>query len=203
LTAFECHDDSKRAGRGLYDEGTPSISPHEEDAMSYYGTFESPVGAVYIGGSDEGIHRVDFVGDADEEARFLVRLERDSGSAPREDSSAAGSAVEQLRTYFAGERFAFEMPLAPKGTAFQQTVWMALRDIPYGSTTSYGAIAQKIGRPSASRAVGMANGRNPLGIVVPCHRVIGSSGALTGYGGGLHRKEWLLAHEARAPLCEG
>jgi methylated-DNA-[protein]-cysteine S-methyltransferase len=170
--------------------------------MSYYGIFESPVGAVYIGGSDEGIHRVDFVGDAGEEARFFERLERDSGSAPREDASVARFAMEELRAYFAGERFAFEMTLAPKGTAFQQTVWMALRDIPYGSTTSYGAIATKIGRPSASRAVGMANGRNPLGIVVPCHRVIGSSGALTGYGGGLHRKEWLLAHEARAPLCE-
>jgi methylated-DNA-[protein]-cysteine S-methyltransferase len=94
------------------------------------------------------------------------------------------------------------MPLAPKGTPFQQMVWLALCDIPYGTTTSYGAIARAIGRPSSSRAVGMAIGRNAIGIVVPCHRVVGSTGALTGYGGGLHRKEWLLAHEARPALCD-
>lgn len=165
--------------------------------MSYYDTIESPAGAVYIGGSDEGIHRIYFVGEVDEEARFLERLQRDSGSVPHKDPAATRAAIEELRAYFAGERFEFEMPLAPKGTPFQQLVWRALREIPYGKTTSYGAIARQIGRPSGSRAVGMANGRNPISIVVPCHRVIGSTGALTGYGGGLHRKEWLLAMESR------
>ncbi len=170
--------------------------------MSYYDTIESPAGAVYIGGSDEGIHRIYFVGDVDEEARFLERLERDSGSVPHEDPAATRAAVEELRAYFAGDRFEFEMPLAPKGTPFQQRVWLALREIPYGKTTSYGAIAKQIGRPTGSRAVGMANGRNPISIVVPCHRVIGSTGALTGYGGGLYRKEWLLAMESRPMRLE-
>lgn len=163
--------------------------------MSYYDIVESPVGAVYIGGSDEGIHRVDFVAGADEERRFLGLLERNSGAVPHADPLAARAAVEELRAYFAGERFEFGLPLAPKGTPFQQTVWRALCDIPYGTTVSYGAVARSIGRPSASRAVGMANSRNPIGIVVPCHRVIGSGGALTGYAGGLDRKRWLLAHE--------
>ena len=168
--------------------------------MSYYDIVESPVGAVYVGGSDEGIHRVDFVANASEERRFLGRLERDSGAAPHADPLAARAAVEELRAYFAGERFEFGLPLAPKGTPFQQAVWLALRDIPYGTTSSYGAVARSIGRPSASRAVGMANSRNPIGIVVPCHRVIGSGGALTGYAGGLDRKRWLLAHEARLSM---
>jgi methylated-DNA-[protein]-cysteine S-methyltransferase len=164
--------------------------------MSYYDILESPIGAVYVGGSERGIHRVDFVNDTYEETRFLERLERDSGSVPQEDPQAARAAIEQLREYFAGERSEFDLPLAPGGTAFQQRVWQALRTIPYGTTTSYGAIARAIGRPTASRAVGMANGRNPIGIVVPCHRVVGSTGALTGYGGGIERKEWLIAHEA-------
>jgi methylated-DNA-[protein]-cysteine S-methyltransferase len=165
--------------------------------MSYYDILECPVGAVYIGGSEAGIHRIDFVGDASEESRYLERLERESGSVPQEDPRAARVAVEQLREYFAGERLEFDLPLAPRGTPFQLEVWQALRTIPYGATTSYGAIARAIGRPSGFRAVGMANGRNPISIVVPCHRVIGASGALTGYGGGLDRKEWLLALEAR------
>jgi len=165
--------------------------------MSYYDILESPVGAVYVGGSDEGIHRVDFVSDADQETRFLERLERDSGSVPQEDRHAARQAVEELRAYFAGERFEFDLPLAPRGTSFQLQVWQALRTIPYGRTTSYGAIAREIGRPSGPRAVGLATGRNPIGIIVPCHRVVGSTGALTGYAGGIERKEWLLALEAR------
>jgi methylated-DNA-[protein]-cysteine S-methyltransferase len=165
--------------------------------MSYYDILESPVGAVYIGGSHAGVHRVDFVGDTHEESRFLERLERDSGSVPQEDPRAARVAVEQLREYFAGERLEFDLSLAPRGTPFQLEVWGALRTIPYGTTTSYGAIAKAIGRPSGPRAVGMANGRNPIAVIVPCHRVIGSSGALTGYGGGLDRKEWLLGLEAR------
>ncbi|MEJ7604322.1 MAG: methylated-DNA--[protein]-cysteine S-methyltransferase [Kofleriaceae bacterium] len=103
----------------------------------------------------------------------------------------------QLAEYFAGERRVFELPIAPRGTGFQERVWHALTTISYGETWSYGALAHAIGRPSASRAVGTANGRNPISIIVPCHRVIAASGELTGYAGGLPAKQWLLAHEAR------
>ncbi|MCZ7415084.1 MULTISPECIES: methylated-DNA--[protein]-cysteine S-methyltransferase [unclassified Streptomyces] len=103
----------------------------------------------------------------------------------------------QLGEYFAGERTAFSLPLALEGTPFQRTVWAALCEIPYGETVSYGELAEHIGRPTASRAVGMANGRNPVGIIVPCHRVVGASGSLTGYGGGLDRKLHLLDFERR------
>ena len=105
--------------------------------------------------------------------------------------------AEQLREYFAGERRAFDVEMAAKGTPFQQLVWGALLDIPYGALCSYGDVARTIGRPAASRAVGAANGRNPIAIIVPCHRVIGSTGQLTGYGGGLPTKQWLLAHEQK------
>ena len=105
-------------------------------------------------------------------------------------------AVEELREYFAGERREFTLPLAPAGTPFQQQVWAALREIPYGATCSYGRIAGRIGRPKACRAVGMANNRNPIAIVVPCHRVVGASGALVGYAAGLEVKEKLLALES-------
>jgi methylated-DNA-[protein]-cysteine S-methyltransferase len=104
-------------------------------------------------------------------------------------------AREQLAAWFAGERTDFDLPLRPAGTPFQLAVWRELRAIPYGETRSYGQIAARLGRPSASRAVGAANGANPISVVVPCHRVIGASGALTGYGGGMERKRWLLAHE--------
>ena len=103
--------------------------------------------------------------------------------------------AQQLAEYFAGARTEFELELAPEGTPFQQLVWRALRAIPYGATVSYGHVANAIGRPAASRAVGAANGRNPIAIIVPCHRVIGASGALTGYGGGLPAKQFLLEHE--------
>ncbi len=103
--------------------------------------------------------------------------------------------VAQLEAYFAGTLSRFEMPLATDGTDFQRRVWAALQEIPYGETISYGELAQYVGKPGASRAVGLANGRNPIGIVIPCHRVIGADGSLTGYGGGLERKVWLLDHE--------
>ena len=106
-------------------------------------------------------------------------------------------AASQLAGYFAGERTGFELPLDPDGTGFQLRVWAALRDIGYGETISYGELARRIGAPSAARAVGLANGRNPISIIVPCHRVIGADGSLTGYGGGLDRKRFLLALEQR------
>ncbi|MGH8827354.1 MAG: methylated-DNA--[protein]-cysteine S-methyltransferase, partial [Jiangellaceae bacterium] len=114
----------------------------------------------------------------------------------RDDERFAEARV-QLGAYFVGELQRFELPLNPTGTAFQQGVWAALRTIPYGETRSYGEIAEQIGRPGTARAVGLANGRNPLSVVVPCHRVVGASGSLTGYGGGIERKRLLLDLEAR------
>lgn len=112
----------------------------------------------------------------------------------REDAQFV-EARAQLTAYFAGELRAFDLELMPAGSPFQLAVWRALTDIPYGVTTSYGEIANRLDRPSASRAVGAANGANPIPIIVPCHRVIGASGALTGFGGGIETKRWLLAHE--------
>lgn len=108
------------------------------------------------------------------------------------DGTAFTEAARQLEEYFAGRRTSFDLPLAPRGTAFQLEVWQALREIPYGETASYGELADRIGQPKAVRAVGAANGRNPISIVVPCHRVIGAGGALTGYGGGIERKRYLI-----------
>lgn len=113
----------------------------------------------------------------------------------RRDDSAFKSVCEQLAAYFRGELRDFEFPLRMAGTPFQRLVWEGLRAIPYGSTVSYADLALRIGRPGASRAVGSANGRNPIAIVVPCHRVIAADGSLGGYGGGLDRKDWLLEHE--------
>lgn len=111
-------------------------------------------------------------------------------------------AAEQLAAYFAGDLTSFDIELAMVGTPFQQRVWAALCEIPYGETASYGELAQSLGQPGASRAVGLANGKNPIGVIVPCHRVVGANGSLTGYGGGLDRKRWLLDFEqgARRPL---
>jgi methylated-DNA-[protein]-cysteine S-methyltransferase len=103
----------------------------------------------------------------------------------------------QLKEYFAGTRREFELPLKMRGTEFQQRVWQELTKIPFGTTWSYGQLAKRLGNPNGSRAVGLANGRNPIAVIVPCHRVIGADGSLTGFGGGLDRKEWLLSHEGR------
>lgn len=130
----------------------------------------------------------------------LVAILMDGHRRPPVPESAWGERVDdalpdatrQLEEYFAGKRQAFDLPLAPSGTEFQRRVWAALTEIPYGETRSYGQIATAIGQPGASRAVGMANGRNPVSIVVPCHRVVGASGSLTGYAGGPERKQFLL-----------
>jgi methylated-DNA-[protein]-cysteine S-methyltransferase len=119
-----------------------------------------------------------------------------SGTDWREDDAPFRDAIEQLGEYFGGERTNFTLRLRMDGTPFQRLAWEALLTIPFGGTISYAEQARRIGRPGAARAVGAANGRNPIAIVVPCHRVIGSSGTLTGYGGGLPLKEWLLNHEA-------
>jgi methylated-DNA-[protein]-cysteine S-methyltransferase len=148
---------------------------------------ETPLGTLLLVRDEAGLKSVDF-------------FDGPSG-APSTDTLLLDAAA-QLQAYFAGKLERFELPLSPQGTKFQRRVWSAVAAIPYGTTTTYSAIAAELGMPAASRAVGAANGRNPLAIVVPCHRVIGASGALTGYGGGLHRKRALLELEgaARAPL---
>jgi methylated-DNA-[protein]-cysteine S-methyltransferase len=131
----------------------------------------------------------------------ITRYEPDAGSlgpAVASDSDPVlAAAARQLDAYFDGELTSFDLPLTLDGSRFQRSVWAALQDIPYGETISYGELARRIGQPSASRAVGLANGRNPVSIVVPCHRVIGADGSLTGYGGGMDRKRFLLALEQR------
>lgn len=127
----------------------------------------------------------------------------DTAGWKRDDAFFAG-VRDQLIAYFAGRLTAFDVKLAPEGTGFQQRVWRALREIPLGQTTTYGALASHLGAPTASRAVGTANGRNPISLIVPCHRVVGTDGALTGYAGGLELKQWLLDHEATtARRCAG
>jgi methylated-DNA-[protein]-cysteine S-methyltransferase len=111
------------------------------------------------------------------------------------DAGVFAETARQLKEYFAGQRRVFDLPVAFHGTPFQQRVWAALREIPYGETVSYGRLAEELGRPTAARAVGLANGKNPISVIVPCHRVVGSTGDLTGYGGGLERKRYLLDFE--------
>lgn len=148
---------------------------------------ESPIGDILIEGDDDSITRLGRIGGGyDSEA--WVSVDR---------FAAIKEAAQQLDAYWSGELFDFDLSLTPGGTPFQNKVWTALRTIPYGKTASYGDIARKIGSPTASRAVGAANGRNPIAIVVPCHRVIGANGTLTGYAGGLDMKRELLAHESR------
>ena len=160
-----------------------------------YTVIDSPVGELRLRGRADGTL----------EALSMSPWRRvDDVSTATRDDDAFAEAVQQLGEYFDGARTQFALHLAPRGTEFQQAVWRILREIPYGATTTYGAIARQLGRPDASRAVGAANGSNPIGIVIPCHRVVGADGRLTGYGGGLPRKRWLLEHEVRyAPLAMG
>ena len=153
--------------------------------------YDSPVGALMLAATDAGIHAVEFP-----ENRHPVKRDDEwrEGTHPLLDA-----AMRQLDGYFAGTRRTFELPLAPRGTPFQLQVWEALRAIPFGATWSYARLAQAIGNPSAMRAVGAANGRNPIPIIVPCHRVIGANGTLTGFGGGLPTKEFLLRLEGAMP----
>lgn len=156
--------------------------------------FASPLGGVLlVHDRDDRLRALDFE-DYETRMRRLLRLHY--GRVELSRGSAPPSTANALRAYFAGEFAALDaVPIATGGTPFQRDVWAALRDIPPGETTSYGSLAARIARPTGVRAVGLANGANPIAIVVPCHRVIGASGALTGFGGGLHRKQWLLEHE--------
>lgn len=153
----------------------------------HYTCMESPVGPLLLAAGESGLHQIVFAGGkrAKPNPEWL------------EDAKPLRETMKQLRAYFAGELKEFDVPLVPEGTVFQRSVWSKLCDISYGETISYGELARRIGNPKASRAVGLANGQNPIPIIIPCHRVIGSNGKLTGYGGGLPIKEKLLALEQR------
>ncbi|XKE46157.1 methylated-DNA--[protein]-cysteine S-methyltransferase [Halomonas organivorans] len=153
-----------------------------DHALDYYRPPESEaLGLIRLTANDTGLTEIAFVMEEDEPAR---------------PSALTDHAKTQLEEYFVGSRHSFELPLAPEGTDFQRRVWQALSTIPFGETRCYAEIAEQLGCKGGQRAVGAANGKNPLAIVVPCHRVIGSDGRLTGYAAGIGRKQWLLAHEA-------
>jgi methylated-DNA-[protein]-cysteine S-methyltransferase len=153
--------------------------------MIHFRTIDSPIGLLTLAGRGEVLAHLRMVDQTYEPTR----------TGWSEDPTAFDGAVDQLQAYFAGELTEFELELDMQGTEFQRRVWQALRTIPFGETRSYGEIAAQVGAPGAARAVGLANGHNPIAIIVPCHRVIGASGNLTGYGGGLDRKRSLLALE--------
>ena len=155
----------------------------------FYDYLDSSIGPLLIAGDNSGLRRIEF--PLRGKRGKPVKPEPDWEKNPRELREAA----KQLKDYFAGKRTRFDLKLAPEGTDFQRQVWKALRTIPYGKTISYGELAGKIGNPKAVRAVGGANGKNPIPIVIPCHRVIGADGSLTGFGGGLETKVALLALE--------
>ena len=156
---------------------------------------DSPVGELRLIAGDGGLRAV--LWGAEDAARLASINEGDLVEGPND---VLDQAVAELEEYFAGTRREFDLPLDPVGTPFQQSAWMVLRSIPYGCTMSYGEQARRLGDPNKARAVGAANGQNPLSIVVPCHRVIGSTGHLTGFGGGLEAKSWLLDHESQQRL---
>ncbi|HWF52660.1 MAG TPA: methylated-DNA--[protein]-cysteine S-methyltransferase [Solirubrobacteraceae bacterium] len=152
-----------------------------------YCTFESPIGELFLAGDEDKLRMLYMQGGGNPM--------RAAGGWTR-SAEAFALARTQLEEYFAGRRRGFDLALAPAGSPFELAVWQALLAIPYGETVSYGELAARIGRPGAPRAVGLANARNPISVIVPCHRVIGADGSLTGYGGGLERKRLLLDLEA-------
>lgn len=160
----------------------------EARGATRYAILASPIGDLLLTADASGLTGLYMTPHKDRPAKTAAWVR---------DERALAPAASQMKAYFAGELTAFHLKLAPVGTDFQLRVWRALLDIPYGETTTYGALARRLGNANASRAVGLANGQNPISIVVPCHRVVGSDGSLTGYGGGLDRKRFLLEHEAK------
>ena len=156
--------------------------------MNSYTYIDSPIGRLLLGTDGEALVRID-MDVPDRPPRDLENWTYDPAAGPLSE------VARQLEEYFTGRRRVFDLPIRMEGTEFQRRAWRMLMEIPYGQTRSYGEQAKRIGNPNASRAVGLANGRNPIPIVVPCHRVIGADGSLTGFGGGIERKRWLLAHE--------
>lgn len=151
-----------------------------------YTTMPSPVGELTLTSDGDAITGLYMV-------QHLAYADLKKGSC---DAKPFQRTIQQLKEYFEGKRRSFDLLLSPEGTGFQQRVWKALSAIGYGETKSYGEIARSLGAPNASRAVGLANSKNPISIIIPCHRVIGANGKLTGYAGGIKAKEWLLRHEA-------
>jgi methylated-DNA-[protein]-cysteine S-methyltransferase len=160
----------------------------------------TPTGPILIVTDDEQRTRAVDWDDHEQRLQILLRRHYGDNSIQLREAKCPSAVRLSLQAYFEGDLGALtDLRVVTNGTDFQRTVWDALRCIPVGHTVSYGALAVRIGRPKATRAVGLANGANPIPIIVPCHRVIGANGSLTGFGGGLDRKRWLLAHEARAP----
>jgi methylated-DNA-[protein]-cysteine S-methyltransferase len=160
--------------------------------------FETPIGEMVIVVDCEGNLRAADWADHTERMHGLLGRHYGKDGFTLESAQNPGGLTDTLKRYFTGELASIDrLPTRTAGTPFQREVWRSLREIPCGTTTSYGDLAKRIGRPTAVRAVGLANGANPIGVVVPCHRVIGSSGSLTGYGGGIERKRWLLDHESK------
>ncbi len=160
---------------------------------SYMTVLASPIGPIGMVIAGKTLEILDFI---DDEGRFDDLVARQYPQGVRRSASDSSGIADRITAYLGGQLDAIEtIPTRPSGTAFQQSVWQSLRTIPCGATISYAELARRVGSPRASRAVGQANGRNPIAIVHPCHRVIGADGTLTGYGGGLGRKEWLLRHE--------
>lgn len=176
---------------------TSPFLPAEATAPTWYDIVDSPVGRLLLTGDDRALDGL-FMLDAGARSASVRSASVRAGLTRR--PGMFGTVAGQVAAYFAGSLTEFELPLVPRGTPFQLAVWAELTRIPYGATVSYGSVATALGKsPLASRAVGLANGRNPISIIVPCHRVIGADGSLTGYGWGVDRKEWLLRHE-RAPF---
>jgi methylated-DNA-[protein]-cysteine S-methyltransferase len=164
----------------------------------YVHQFPTPILDIFLAVNQKGeLILLYFLGPRHPVERVIEEL-RTKGYEPEWNEEAAGPAVTEIREYFDGKRKEFSMPLAPEGSPFQQRVWKELLNIPHGETISYGELAARVGNPKASRAVGAANGQNPISLIIPCHRVIGSDKSLTGYGGGLNVKEALLKHEGAA-----
>ncbi len=176
--------------------------PNSSENTLYYRVLDStPVGRLLLARDKSGIRYLHFDGSQELTRRPLPP---DCGADHhgefwKPDTGQLDEAVRQLNEWFAGSRTQFDLPVSPQGTDFQLRVWTALQEIPWGETMTYGELARRIGQPSASRAVGLANGRNPISIIIPCHRVIGSNGRLVGYGGGLERKQILLQVEDSWP----
>lgn len=161
----------------------------------------TPIGGMLIVADLEGNLRATFWTDHDSEVRGFLQRQYKGEQIEMEPAANPHGLTHAVLSYFGGNLHAIDtLPVKTAGTGFQQEVWRALREIPCGTTISYGELARRIGRPDAVRAVGSANGSNPIGVVVPCHRVIGANGSLTGYGGGIERKRWLLDHERQMRL---
>lgn len=171
----------------------------KQDFQFFVDRIQTPIGQMMIAADRGGKLRAALFAEDEEIVRRYLRLQCGARGFTLKPAENPGGLSESIMRYFGGELDAIDrIPVETGGTTFQQEVWQALRAIPCGTTTSYGKLAKRIGRPAAVRAVGLANGANPVAVVVPCHRVIGSDGSLTGYGGGIERKQWLLDHE-RSP----